>query len=352
MQTNLRDFTGESIYIGVDSHLKSWHVTIMSAEMELRSFTQEPDGKLLASFLKKHYPGADYKCVYEAGFAGFNAQRILSKEGIDCMVIHPADVPTSDKEKRRKTDQVDSRKLARGLKNNDFKPIYIPDERQQQDRSLLRINDKLTRDITRIKNRIKSFLRFFGIAIPSEFNGKWSKRFITWLEKVSPGGRANLSFQVLIAEYKLLREQAGQLGKQIKILSEHADYKQKMIWLTTIPGIGLQTAMVLLTEIGDINRFTNLKALCAYFGLIPDCHDSGDTRIAGGNTKRGNTYLKCIIIEISWMCIRYDSSLLLAYKSAVRGMDSNKAIIKVARKLLNRIRFVLKNNQGYQIIAE
>lgn len=353
MQTNLRDFTGESIYVGIDSHLKSWHVTIMSAEMELRNFTQEPDSKQLVSFLRKYYPGANYKCVYEAGFAGFNAQRILSKEGISCIVIHPADVPTSDKEKRQKTDRIDSRKLARGLKNNDFKPVYIPDERQQQDRSLLRINDKLTRDITRIKNRIKSFLRFFGIVIPPEFNhGKWSKGFITWLEKVSPGGRADLSFQVLITEYKLLREQSGQLGIQIKKLSEHPDYKQKVILLTTIPGIGLQTAMVLLTEIGDVNRFTNLKALCAYFGLIPDCHDSGDTKIVAGNTKRGNTYLKYIIIEISWMCIRYDSSLLLAYKSAVREMDSNKAIIKVARKLLNRIRFVLKNNQSYQIIAE
>lgn len=352
MQTNLTDFSGESIYVGIDSHLKSWHVTIMSEEMELRNFTQEPDSRKLTSFLQRHYPGADYKCVYEAGFAGFNAYRALKAEGIDCMVIHPADVPTSDKEKRQKTDRIDSRKLVRGLKNGDLTCVYVPDLQQQQDRSILRINDKITRDITRVKNRIKSFLMFFGIAIPTEFQGKnWTKGFINWLEEVRPGGRADISFEILRTEFRMLNEQQDILDKQIKKLSQQDNYKLRVELLMSIPGIGRQTAMVLLTEIGDINRFPTLKELSAYLGLVPDQHDSGETKRTGGNTKRGNVYLKYILIEVSWMCIRYDSSLLLTYKSAVRLMDSNKAIIKVARKLLNRIRFVLKNNKAYQVMG-
>jgi transposase len=351
MQTNLRDFRGERIYVGIDSHLKSWNVTIMSEEMELRNFTQEPNSKKLSLFLQKHYPGADYRCVYEAGFAGFNAQRDLSAEGINCMIIHPADVPTSDKEKRQKSDRIDSRKLARGLKNKDFEPIYVPDIEQQQDRSLLRINDKITRDITRVKNRIKSFLNFFGIAIPGEFQGKsWRKGFMTWLSTISPGGEAAISLLVLLEELRMLKEQEFILDKRVKALSATDKYKQRVSLLMSIPGIGLQTAMILLTEIGDINRFPTIKELSAYFGLIPDQHDSGDTKRVGGNTKRGNVYLKYILIEVSWMCIRYDSSLLLAYKSAVRTMDKNKAIVKVARKLLNRVRFVLKNKTAYQVM--
>lgn len=352
MQTNLRDFSGETLFIGIDSHLKSWNITIMSQEMELRNFTQEPDGKKLSSFLRRYYPGANYQCVYEAGFAGFNAQRELSAEGIDCMIIHPADVPTSDKEKRQKTDKIDSRKLARGLKNKDFKPLYVPDLEQQQDRSLLRVNDKITRDITRVKNRIKSFLMFFGFAVPKEFEDKkWSNAFTRWLETVRPGGQGDISFGILLKEFQMLKAEECILDKQIKELSIQDRYKEKVKLLMSIPGIGLQTAMILLTEIGDINRFPTLKELCAYFGLIPDCHNSGDTKIVSGNTKRGNVYLKYILVEVSWMCIRYDSSLLLAYKSALRMMDKNKAIIKVARKLLNRVRFVLKNNEAYQVMG-
>jgi transposase len=107
--------------------------------------------------------------------------------------------------------------------------------------------------------------------------------------------------------------------------------------------------MILLTEIGDISRFSGLNELSAYFGLIPNSHDSGETKRVGRNTKRGNVYLKYILVEVSWMSIRCDPSLLLAYKSAVRKMDSNKAIIKVAPKMLNRVRFVLKNKKPYQV---
>ena len=72
-------------------------------------------------------------------------------------MIHPADVPTTDREKRQKSDVIDSRKLVRGLKNGDLKPLYVPGLQQQQDRSLLRTYDKLVRNTTRVKNRIKFF---------------------------------------------------------------------------------------------------------------------------------------------------------------------------------------------------
>src|SRR5690606_24159066 len=119
-------------------------------------------------------------------------------------------------------------------------------------------------------------------------------------------------------------------------------YPPQLFGLIRIPGIGLLTAMVLLTEIGDVNRFKGLNELAAYLGLIPNCHDSGETKRVGSNTKRGNVYLKYILIEASWMCLRYDPSMLLAYKSAVRKMDSNKAIIKVAVNCLTGYGWFLK----------
>jgi transposase len=248
------------------------------------------------------------------------------------------------------SDRRRGRKLARGLKNGDFKPIFVPGLEQQQDRSLLRTYDKIVRDTTRVKNRIKLFLAFFGISIPDELQGKnWTKEFINWLEKANPGGYGNLSLQILLGEYKMLAGQTALLKKQIRELSEQSRYKTHAGLLKSIPGVGTLTSMILLTEIGDINRFLGLNELSAYFGLIPNCHDSGETKWVGRNTRRGNVYLKYILVEAAWMSIRHDSSLLLAYKSAVRKMDSNKAIIKVARKLLNRIRFVLKNNKPYQV---
>nr|WP_315824583.1 transposase [Paraflavitalea speifideiaquila] len=112
-------------------------------------------------------------------------QRSFAKKGIRCDVIHPADVPTSDKENKRKTDKVDSRKIAKGLKNRQLNAIYIPNERQEADRLLLRARANIVRDVTMVKNRIKAFLKINGISVPdSHKNGNWTKSFITWLQSL------------------------------------------------------------------------------------------------------------------------------------------------------------------------
>src|ERR1035437_9932563 len=125
LSSKLLDFTDKPIFIGLDVHKKSWAVTLYSDEFELKTFTQPPNPDVLVKYLNQHYPGAKFKAVYEAGFSGFWAQRELSRLGICCHIIHPADVPTSDKEKRQKTDKMDSRKLSRVCKGGDFKAIYI-----------------------------------------------------------------------------------------------------------------------------------------------------------------------------------------------------------------------------------
>lgn len=343
-----RTFEGEDIYIGIDVHLKSWKVSVFSQEFELKTFTQPPDSSLLMVFLKKHYPGAAYHCVYEAGFSGFSTQRRLASMGINCSVIHPADVPTMDKEKKHKSDRIDSRKLGRSLKNGDLNAIYVPDEQIEQDRALLRTRDRIVRNKTRVKNRIKFFLMFFGVEIPDEFSGKiWSKGFIEWLNTLPLGKSAKHSMKVYLSELNHLEVLEKELNKNIRGLARSEKYAKKVNLLMGIPSIGLISAMTLLTEIGDINRFKSLKSLCCYFGLVPNSRSSGETSHVGRITRRGNSYLKFILVECAWTAMRKDPALLLAYKSAIVHIEPNKAIIKVARKLLNRIRFVLKNEKEY-----
>ncbi len=76
--------------------------------------------------LTKHYPGGTYYIVYEAGFCGFWPQRKFTELGINCIVVNPADVPSSNKEKVVKTDPSDSRKLARELENRFLKANLCP----------------------------------------------------------------------------------------------------------------------------------------------------------------------------------------------------------------------------------
>ena len=137
--------------------------------------------------------------------------------------------------------------------------------------------------------------------------------------------------------------------KEIRKLSQTEKYSKSVVLLRTVTGIGPTSAMIFLTEIGDINRFKKLDRLCSYVGLICNTSSSGEKERIGEMTNRGNSLLKEILIECSWIAIRQDPALLMSYKQYVKTMEPNKAIVKIAKKLLNRIRFVLKNQQPYVI---
>jgi transposase len=347
------DFTGENIFIGLDVHKKSWKVTIQTDEVVCRTFSQDPDVSILSQYLKKNYPNANYYCAYEAGFSGFWIQYQLEANKINCIVVNPADVPTTDKEKKQKTDKRDSRKIARCLKSGELVGIFVPDKISLEERHLVRSRTMLVRDQTRLKNRIKSLLSFYGINYPDalkESNKHWSIRFYKWLQEIeftTEHGKNNM--QTLVNYSLHIREMILAKTREIRKLSKTDKYSNSVRLLNSVSGVGLISAMIFATEIQDIRRFKNLDHQCAYIGLIPNTHSSGEKENIGGITNRGNKHLKNVLIESAWMAIKYDPALLMSFKKLCRAMDANKAIIRIARKLLSRIRYVLLNNKPYVI---
>lgn len=103
-QRKALSFKGQNIYIGIDVHLKSWSVTLMSEATQLKRFSQSPDPDALYAHLVRNYPEAEYHSVYEAGFCGFWIHYRLVGLGIHNIVVNPSDVPTTTSEKLRKTD--------------------------------------------------------------------------------------------------------------------------------------------------------------------------------------------------------------------------------------------------------
>ncbi len=353
-QVTKDSFKGQSFYVGVDFHKKSWKVTILGEQYEHKSMSQEPSPRILANYLKRNFPGGNYKAVYEAGFSGFTACRELNKLGVNCMVIHPADVPSSQKEKLQKTDKADSRKLARSLRSNEFEAIHIPEVILDADRALVRQRFRLMKDVSRTKNRVKSLLFQFGISIPVCFTAAqtrhWSKPYINWLKELSikeSSLRQTLDNYIVIGEQQ--RKNLLLVNKQVRELSKTERYKTNYNLLLKVPGVGITTAMTILTQIGDINRFKSLDELCNYIGLVPKMYGSGDKMQTGKMIKRGRKELKIMLIEASWDAIRIDPALMMKFNELTQRMQKNKAIIRIARKLLSRIRYVLMHQQEYEI---
>ena len=344
-------FQGQNIYVGIDAHLKNWTVTAMAENSLTRTISQNPDAGILYTYLQRVFPGGNYYSAYEAGFCGFSIHRQLKEYGITNIVVNPADIPTTDKERKQKEDRRDSRKIARSLKNGELQAIYIPDESTEELRSLVRYRKTLVKEISRHKNRIKSHLYCFGIMVPDSMqqgSNHWSGKFMQWLETVhqtTPYG--DMVLYGTLETVKHLRGELLKINRELRSLEKEGQYSVKIKLLRSIPGIGLIVAITLLSELETIIRFKNLDRLCSFVGLVPRTSSSGEKEKTGRITPRSNKPLRELIVEAAWIASRNDPALAQCYLELCKRMKSNEAIIRIAKKLLNRIRYVMKNEKEY-----
>lgn len=345
------NFEGQTIFCGIDVHKKNWRVNVRNCEFELEDYSQDPCEEVLLNHLRKNYPGASYQVAYEAGFCGFGIQRCLQKSGINCIVVNPSDVPSSDKEKKRKNDRVDARKISRHLAKAELEAIYVPVIEMEHVRTLVRQRDRLIRDQTRCKNRIWHMLMFSGLKLETDKpKSYWSCRFMESLRQLPCGSEPlRKALNIAIEEYLQVRKLLSQATKHIRSLSEQSPFAALQNLLQSIPGIGVVNSMVIITELQDMRRFKTLDKLCSFAGIVPDTNRTGDNEKVRGITNRSNHYLRLAIVESSWVIIRKDPAMLMLYKKYCSTMIPNKAIIKIARHLLSRIRHVWMNQVKYEI---
>lgn len=349
MKSEIRqlDYSGQKISVGIDVHRKSWRASIqVGGILKKAMHISPPSTAFLVKHLNEHYPHGEYECAYEAGYCGFWIQEQLSEQGIKTIVVNPADIPTTDRERQQKDDVRDSRKIARTLNKGELKGIYIPDKQQQRDRALVRRRYSIVSDRRRTMNRIKMHLHFFGQYPSQGVMGPWTwnKSFIQWLRQQA---QEDLVLASMLEEYDTVRQRERTIMKQLRSLFASASYASTMQLLRSVPGVGFLTAAQLLTELGDMSRFKTLDQLCFYVGLSPRTDSSGETERANRRTTRGNKRLRTALIECSWKAIQHDSELLLCYTRLCKRMDAPHAIIKITRKVLNRIRRVWLSEQPY-----
>lgn len=157
MQRKELSFKGQKIFIGIDVHKDSWRVAISPEVGVIRGHSQKPSAKELLDFLNKHYHGGEYHAVYESDFSGFSTYYALQEVGIDCIVIHAADVPTTQYEEAMKTDKVDAVKLVKSLKAGLLTGIYIHKRDDIDSRAVVRLRKNHTETIGRIQVQSETF---------------------------------------------------------------------------------------------------------------------------------------------------------------------------------------------------
>jgi transposase len=345
---NIIDYSGKTICVGIDVHQKDYQIAKVYNGICLGNHRMAADAEGLIEHLGNHYPGAEFKCVYECCAWGFNLQRKLGTAGMDCIVVHAADVSTTDKERKRKTDPVDALKLARNLEKGELKAIHVPDETIQKERNLMRYRSRVVGDINRSKNRLKSLLKFQGIELPAPYaKNNWSNNFLKWVEEQGSKDEPDDTLLLMLEQIKLLRGHLLKVEKKLRTLRK-GKYSEKAKLATSVAGIGPTTAMLFLLEVGDINRFKGFDRLNSFIGFCPDKDNSGETDRDRGITSRRHKRLRSALIEAAWEAIRIDPALMESYQALTKRMKGTHAIIRIARKLLRRLRTVMVTGVAYQ----
>ena len=344
------DFTNQIIYVGLDVHKKLWYVTIIVNGMRVARFTMNPSPEGLRNYLVSHYPGGEYRSVYEAGFTGFWIDRKLRGMSINNIVVNPGDVPSRVKERIVRTDRIDSGKLVRELSVGHLEGLYIPDEGSEALRVLVRLRRQLVVDMVRQKNRIKSLLHYLGIELENKLLVQpWSKRYITKLRCLEMKHKeTRLALDKLLDSLEYFQGQILSVVRELRVYVRGNELASKLVnLLTSVPGVGFVVAMILYSEIIDMRRFNTLDELVTYVGFAPAVRSSGEREQTMGIRKQHNKYLRNYLIEASWVAIRKDPALQMVYGKLKSRMRSQKAIIRISKKLLSRIRHVWLSEEPY-----
>jgi transposase len=179
--------------------------------------------------------------------------------------------------------------------------------------------------------------------------GHWSKPFISWLQSLEFACSAGQStLMILIQDLQNNRQQVLQITREIRKQIEIPHIKTQIGFLRSVFGVGFTTAVTLYSELIDIHRFPDFDHLASYIGLIPAVKASGEKDRTRGMTNRQSAYLRSLLIEAAWIAVRRDPVLTFKYSELIKRMPKNKAIVRIAKKLLRRIRYVWINQTYYR----
>ncbi len=317
-----------TVAVGLDVHARSIRLAAVCADELLEERTLPYDEEAVERLLRR-WPAA--RCCYEAGPTGFGLYRHLVGRGVDCAVVAPGLVPQRPGD-RVKTDSRDARKLARLLAGGLLQPIHVPSPELEATRDLVRAREDARLDRMRDRHRLSKFCLRHGLAMPTS---SWSIVRRRWLsEQRFEFPAQQQTFDSYVHTVDLVDARIEQLERAIRATAEQRPWCRLVGRLRCLRGIDTLTALALVAEIGDFDRFQTAAELMAFVGLVPSEHSSGEQRRQGSITKVGNSQIRRLLVESAWHARRRPK---VGYELARRQRGQDAVVIERAWRCQQRL---------------
>ena len=330
-------------HLGIDLHKRTSYWTLMDNDRKvlyrknMETSEEAMDTSLAAIGLAPSDIEAAIEPVSQWGWYG----DLLEKRGLTVRLV---DVYKSKliANSKLKHDKVDSRTLA-DMMRSDFLPEAYRAPRETRDlREFIRGRAFLVRMRTRVRNRITGILGKHGIISP--WTDLFGKGGLRWLRTQSLGSPHDGEVQSLLAVFTELSLHIGELDRRcVELVSGSEDLEI----LTSIPGIGSVTALMIMAEVGDFSRFPTPGQLASFAGLVTSSHSSGERNRFGHITHRGSVWLRAALVESTGKVSPKWGYLHSFYRRIQEKKGNSIARVALARKVLVLAWHLLRTRQRF-----
>jgi len=338
---------GNCILVGCDLHDANMllKVAVGAGAVEQRLWRNTSGGRrVMIRDLQRRAQRAGAERVvlaYEASSLGFGLHDELTASGIECHVLAPTKIARSVQDRREKTDERDAQRLldlvrAHVLAGNRLPSVWIPDQQTRDDRELVRARLDVSHKLTGVKTQVRTLLKRNGVSAPESAGKSWTVGYRAWVARLAGGAGAlawgaRLALGSLLRQLDFLEKEGEGLNAHIGELAGNARYAEPAQALQAMPGVGLLTAMVFLTEMGDLGRFANRRQVGAYLGLVPSSHESGASNDRKGHiTHQGPSRVRKVLCQAAWARIRWDQAEGTVYERIAEKNPRHRKVAVVA----------------------
>lgn len=329
------------LYVGLDVDDTQYHGSALSQETgEVLDFRCRPTLKGLISQLDKlckHFVEHTVRVAYEASYIGYSLQRDLADQGYHCDVVAPSSIPRVAG-KAIKTDRLDAAQLAQFYAGGLLTLVHVPSQEMEQDRDLMRSRQHLLQQRTDLRKHLQALLRRSGLHYKAQTQHKshWTKHHTCWLERTieAASGSLKVNLSLLVRQLQSLDTILAEYDQEIESLAKTPRYAKPVQALTCYKGIKNIFALTMITEIGDIARFSHPRQLVSWMGMDIREYSSGGKHRRFGITKHGNRYLRTAFVEANQRGYR---TTQLSKDVKARRVHTAPEFVAIADRCLRRL---------------
>jgi transposase len=334
-------------FVGIDLHKKTIAICVVNQERKVleRKSLQCANTDEIVAFFKGL---GVFRATVEATGSYEWLWLLLEPLAERLVLAHPKKLRIIA-ESTRKNDKLDAQVLAEFLALDMIPEAYRPTPRQRQHRVLVRHRCFLRQRSTCLKNKMRRILADYN----ADRKDLFSEEGLKYLAEVKLSAADRFVLEDLRESWEHHEKQIVALDKELKAFAKKGSVaeKESRAILESTPAVGTVTVDVVLSELGDIRRFSSVKKVVSYAGLAPGQRESAGKSKSLGITKEGSRLLRWALVEAAWRLVRQSMRWKIIFNGLVKRSGRKKGIVAVARRLLVTMASMLRSGQKYRLVT-